>query len=159
MKIRSATLGDAGLLAELNVDVQRLHAQKLPHLFKQPHDLGIIAATFRDVFLANPDMRVYVVEVEDVAAGYIVAQITCRPENAFTYEQKTVYIDQISVRPAYQRQGCGQALIQAVFDLARSEGIERVTLATWDFNTDAQAFFKKQGFNVYHYRMDVTLEG
>jgi ribosomal protein S18 acetylase RimI-like enzyme len=159
MNIRPATLDDADLLAVLNADVQRLHADALPQLFKQPDDLGMIAAAFRDVFFPDPNVCVFIVEVEGAAAGYVVARISHRPENAFTYAQDWIYIDQIGVRPAYQGQGCGRMLVQAVFELAQAEKINRITLDTWAFNTEAQAFFKKQRFEVSIYRMDVYLEG
>jgi len=159
MKIRLATAEDVDMLVGLNADVQKLHADAMPHLFKQPSDLGSLAADFRDRILADADGSTFIVEDEDQAMGYIYIRIVRRPENAYTYAQNLIYIDQISVTPASQGKGCGRALMAAVFDLARSQGIDRVVLDTWAFNTPAHGFFERMGFKPFNYRMDVYLSG
>jgi diamine N-acetyltransferase len=159
MNIRPATLEDINVLAELNADVQRLHANALPYLFKQPDHSAAIIADFRERIFADVEGRVLLAEIDGEAAGYVYARVNHRPDNAYTYAFDTIHIDQISVRPIYQGQGFGRALVQVVFDWARAEKIDRVTLATWAFNIEAQAFFKKQGFEVSTYWMGVTLQG
>jgi len=159
MNIRLATLDDLDLLARLNTDVQRLHANALPHLFKQPDNPAAIIADFRERIFANVEGRVFFAELDDEAAGYVYAHMTHRPDNAYTYALDAIHIDQISVRPVYQGMGVGYGLVQEVFDWARTEKIKRVTLDTGAFNVEAQAFFKKQGFEVSTYRMGVTLQG
>ncbi len=37
MQVRPATEDDIDFLSTLSREVQRLHAEALPHLFKQPH--------------------------------------------------------------------------------------------------------------------------
>ncbi len=159
MNIRPGTLEDIDLLVELNTDVQRLHANALPHLFKQPDNPAAIIADFRERIFADVDGRVYLAEIDGEAAGYVYARVNHRPDNAYTYALDTIHIDQIGVKPVYQGLGCGRALIHIVIDWARAEKINRVTLDTAGFNTEAQAFFKKQGFEVSTYRMGVTLSG
>jgi len=157
VKIRLATLVDAGILALLNQDVQRLHANALPKMFKQPDNTVEVVKDFEERMLANPDGRTYIAEVEGEAAGYICALIIQRPASPYTYASKFIHIDQISVKPVFRHLGCGRALIQAVFDLANAEGIERVTLDTSAFNTEAHQFFARMGFEVCSLRMDTYL--
>jgi len=153
MNIRRATLADAKRLAELNRDVQQLHVDMLPSFFKQPIDLSPIVSDFLQRILTNPNGCVWIAEHNGEAIGYICAEQRQRPETAYTYEQDTVYIDQIGVKPAYQNKGSGRALIQAVFDWARAAGIERVLLDTYAFNISAQGFFREMGFETLRIHM------
>ncbi len=157
MKVRLATMEDAGILATLIQDVQGLHADALPDIFKKPDDVAPFQKDFEERIFTNPNARIFIAEVDGNPAGYIGAVIIRRPENAYTYAMDFIHIDQISVMPAYRKQGCGRALIQAVFDLARSEGIERITLDTWAFNTEAHQFFARMGFTAFNIRMDTRL--
>jgi GNAT superfamily N-acetyltransferase len=156
-RIRLASLSDADTLASLIQDVQRLHADAIPRLFKPPGDATLFADDFRERILSDQDSHAFIAEVDGAAAGYVVAIIIRRPETPYNYALKAVHIDQIAVRPAYQRGGCGRALIQAVFDLARNEGIERVNLNTWAFNHQAHTFFQRLGFEFTVHRMDTLL--
>lgn len=157
MNIRMATQDDVDLLALLNRDVQKLHADARPNLFKQPDDLEPVKADIRDRMLADADGRVLIIEDDGQAAGYVYVQFVRRAETAYTYARQFLHIDQISVKPEYRGKGYGRALMQAVFDLATTQGIERVTLNTWDFNEIAQVFFARMGFQTFNYRMDVSL--
>ncbi len=157
MNIRLATQDDVETIALLNRDVQKLHADARPHLFKQPGDLEPVKADIRDRMLMDADSRVLLAEHDGQVVGYVYVRIFRRPETAYTYAHQFLHIDQIAVKPEFQGRGYGQALIEAVFDLARNEEIERVTLDTWDFNQYAQAFFRMMGFRTFNYRMDVCI--
>lgn len=158
MRVRTATLADAALLAELNRDVQQLHVEALPHIYKQVDDLTQVVEDFQQRILGDPEWRTYIVEVDGEAAGYACAQVKRRPEHAYHYSHDFVYLDQISVRPEYRQSGCGRALMEAVFDLARDAGVGRVALDTMAFNTGAVAFYERLGFRMYKYTMDLQLE-
>ncbi len=157
MNIRLATQDDVETIALLNRDVQKLHADARPYLFKQPDDLEPVKADVRDRMLTDADSRVLLVEDDGLAVGYVYVRIFRRPETAYTYAHQFLHIDQISVKSECQGKGYGRALMEAIFDLARNEKIERVTLDTWDFNRYAQAFFRRMGFRTFNYRMDICV--
>jgi ribosomal protein S18 acetylase RimI-like enzyme len=52
----------------------------------------------------------------------------------------------IAVHPAYQRQGIGQRLIEAVKDMARVEGISKLRLRVLSSNPGAFSFYRNCGF-------------
>jgi ribosomal protein S18 acetylase RimI-like enzyme len=58
----------------------------------------------------------------------------------------TLYIEEISVRPAFRRRGCGEALIAAVCDLGRELQVDHISLDHWEFNRAAHEFFAQQRF-------------
>lgn len=154
--VRFASLDDVSALAHLTSTVQALHAQAVPDIFKAP-DIGALAADFRVRILTNPQIRVLVVDIDGELVGCAVVQFMERPENAYTYARRWLHIDQIGVKPSRQRQGLGQMLLEAAAALARSEGINRVTLDTWAFNRQAQAFFRKNDFEIFNYRLEKFL--
>jgi len=146
------------LLAELNQDVQRIHAEAHPDWFKQPNQLDAVAVDFATRILGDTQEYVYIAEVDSEAVGYICARRVDRPENPYTYAQTLMLIDQISVKPRFQGRGCGRKLIQAVVDLAMTNRIERVILDTYAFNIKAQAFFSEMGFARMSMRYQMALD-
>lgn len=152
MNIRLATLADVEIISALNVDVQNVHAAALPHIFKHVSEPGF-AVLYITEQLNDPNNYFYIANIDGEDAGYVYARVVRRPESAYMHPWNFVYINQISVKPAYQRQGCGAALIQAVRDLARAQGITTVALDTWFFNEKAQTFFADQGFVTFNRRM------
>ena len=157
MEIRRATRGDALNLSVLNVDVQVLHANALPHIFKQP-----ISDTFALQFmldrLDDPLNYFFIGHLDGTDIGYIYARIVDRPENPFMHAWKYLYIDQISIKPDHQGKGFGTQLLEAIRQVARDEGIITIALDTWSFNQQAGSFFKKQGFVPFNLRMWVSNE-
>ena len=53
MDIRLATLKDAEIIAALNAEVQQIHTDALPHLFKPPSEETFPASLVRQL-LADP---------------------------------------------------------------------------------------------------------
>ena len=158
MIIRRATEADVKLLAELNQDVQRIHAEALPDWFKQPNQVDAVAVDFATRILGDTQEYVYIAEVNGEAVGYICARRVERPENPYTYAQTLMLIDQISVKPRFQGCGCGRKLIQTVVDLAMTNESKRVILDTYAFNTQAQGFFGEMGFARISMRYQMALD-
>ncbi len=157
MEIRLATIADVKSISALNVDVQNVHAAALPHIFKHVSDPGF-AVPYVTEQLSDPNNYFFIASIDGEDVGYIFAHVTRRPDSAYMHPWNFVYINQISVKPAYQKQGCGAALIQAVRDLAREQGIATVAIDTWFFNEKAQTFFANQGFSMFNMRMWMQID-
>jgi len=151
MNIRQATPEDSFLLSSLCIDVQRLHAEHHPCIFKTSQSADFAAAFF-DEMLADPATTIYIAEEDAQALGYIFCNLIERPETPFTYPNRFLHIDQISVRPDAQGRGAGTALMDQVEKLARELGVSKIQLDSWDFNTKAHAFFEGLGFEKFNYR-------
>ncbi len=151
MNIRPATLLDVSLLSRLSMDVQCLHAEHHPDLFKMPQSEGY-AVSFFEAMLADPNVDIFIAEENSVAAGYIVCVLVERPENQFRFATRHLHVDQISVRPDAQGKGAGAALIQQAELLAKELNVGRIHLDSWGFNTGAHAFFEKMGFEKFNHR-------
>ena len=133
------------------MDVQRLHAEHHPHIFKTPQSADF-AVPFFDEMLADPTITIYVAEEDAQALGYIFCKMVERPETPFTYPNRFLQIDQLSVRPDAQGRGAGTALMDQVEKLARELGVSKIQLDSWDFNTKAHTFFEGLGFEKFDYR-------
>lgn len=151
MKIRKAIATDSLLLSLLCVDVQRLHAENHPEIFKLPQS-DDFATSFFDEMLADPTTRIYIAEEEQRAIGYIFCKLFERPEGPFTYASRFLQIEHISVRPEAQQNGVGTALLKQVEKLARELGVTKIQLNSWDFNTKAHTFFERYGFAKIEHR-------
>ena len=152
MQVRLATINDAEFISLLNADVQKLHADALPHLFKPPSNETFSASTVIKL-LNEPNSYFFIGYIEGQAIGYIYAEIRSVPETTSRYAMTQVYIHHISISPRYQHKGYGERLIQAVKALAHDKGITTIALDVWSFNTNARAFFAKQGFTVFNERL------
>jgi ribosomal protein S18 acetylase RimI-like enzyme len=152
MEIRRATAGDAGIVSRLNREVQQLHADALPHLFKPPSDAAFPPDAFA-ALVADEDTRILIGWADDTPVGYVYAQFMRRPENAMRHALDLCYVHHLSVDRAYQKRGYGEQLLGAVIALARARGIARIELDVWAFNDNARGFFASQGFAVYNERM------
>ncbi len=63
-------------------------------------------------------------------------------------QRKTVEVARLFVEPSYRRSGLGTALFNALTDIAKEKGIQRLYLHTHPFLTGAYEFWGKQGFQL-----------
>lgn len=151
MNTRKATIADSLALSSLSGDVQRLHVQHRPNVFRMP-DSDDYAVSFFNEVLADPTVSVFIAEDDERAVGYILCKLVERLENPFTFAARILLVDQISVRPEAHRLGVGTALMQQAERLASELNVQRIVLDSWDFNTKAHEFFEHRGFEKLVFR-------
>ncbi len=66
----------------------------------------------------------------------------------YTWVGKSLYLDDLYVKPQYRSRKVGSMLLGKVFELARDEGCMRLRWQVLDWNKDAIAFYKKRGAKV-----------
>jgi len=143
LTIRPATAADLAALAALNRDVQALHHQALPSLFKPPSEA---AADFFAERLGDSAHVFLLAWRDDEPAGYLFYELRQRPETALTYASRALTICHLAVRSDCRRQGIGRALLAAVEAAAAENSVARIEVDFWDFNEEAQAFYAAHGF-------------
>ena len=151
MNIRQATPADAFRLSSLCMDVQSLHAEHQPDIFKVPDSEDFAVAFFQEM-LTDLNIHTFIAEEDEEATGYIFCQLVERPESPFTFARRLLHVDQISVRPAARGKGVGAALMQQAELLAKELDVQRIQLDSWDFNTSAHEFFERLGFQKYKFQ-------
>lgn len=151
--VRRAVAGDEATLAALCSVVHELHLARRPDVFR-PIALPDLAEWFA-TRLATAAVRVWLAEQGGVAVGYGLAIHQTREQNLFVHEQRWCELDQISVLPEWRRRGVARALVRAVVEDARAEGLA-VEVSSWGFNEPAHALFSGIGFVPKVVRRELT---
>jgi len=79
-----------------------------------------------------------------IVDGKVVGSVRCHVE----HEERFMYIHRLAVLPSYRRQGLGNALMQAVEDLAKAEDIHQVRLETRAAQPENYHFYRKLGYQL-----------
>ncbi len=143
--VRLATLDDAEFIAHHTSNVQRMHNEALPAIFK-PASADLFPPQKLATLIQDPNGIVAVAEMQGKIVGHIYGAVVNRTENAFHQPDTYIYIQQIGVDDAARRQGAGTALIAFIRDRARSLGLTTMQVDHWAFNTRARDFFEACGF-------------
>jgi diamine N-acetyltransferase len=144
--VRVAIIEDADAIECLTAEVQQLHREALPDIFKSPSD-KLFSREKLATLLQDANSTVAVAESNGEIVGYVYGVIMHRPENDFKKAEKYVYIQQIGVRKDARRQGVGRALIAFIERKALASAVTGLQLDYWAFNTRARSFFESCGFS------------
>lgn len=156
MPIRIEGTKDTELLSILNCDVQNIHYEIEPSLFK-PYSKEDMKKFFEEV-LNEKNTCAFVAYYENCSAGYVLISKKDVPETQYHCNLLTAYIDQICVEKNFKGKGIGKALIDFVKDFARKNKIKRVALDYSQKNLNAGNFFRSQGFETYIEKREAVLE-
>jgi GNAT superfamily N-acetyltransferase len=66
----------------------------------------------------------------------------------FTWVGKSLYLDDIYVKPAYRRRKVGSKLLRKIFEHARKEDCQRLRWQVLDWNSNAIDIYKKAGAHI-----------
>lgn len=154
--IRRAKETDIERLNELLYQVQRLHAEKRPDIFK----LGAKKYTTEELSaIIADDMTPIFVYVEDgIVMGYAFCIYQLTKENEQLHERKVLYVDDLCVDEPYRRKHIGKKLYEYVLDVARESGCNSVTLNVWSVNPSAEAFYRKMGMQPLKTYLEIQLD-
>ncbi|WP_099468105.1 GNAT family N-acetyltransferase [Konateibacter massiliensis] len=154
MEIRKATEKDIPQIIKLLYQVQKVHSDKRPDLFKaggkkysEEQLLEILGDTKKPIFVA--------VE-EGIVLGYSFCMLLSQDSSNLT-NIKTLYIDDLCVNEEARGKNIGSKLYQYVLEFAKSEGCYNVTLNVWTCNEAAMKFYEKCGMQVQKMGMETIL--
>ncbi|MBO4921136.1 MAG: GNAT family N-acetyltransferase [Lachnospiraceae bacterium] len=144
LNVRHATNEDIPAILNLLVQVDMVHHNGRPDIFKGPTTKyntdqlkQIIATHDTPVFVCAND------------SGAVMGHAFCiykqeLNDNVLT-DIKTLYIDDICVDENYRRQGVGEALYKHVLQFAKENGFYNITLNVWNCNPGAMKFYESMG--------------
>ena len=149
IEIRKANGDDLEVLTELNKEVQLLHAEAFPNLFKKtPKHSDVI--DFFTKLLASEKNYIYVALNESQIVGYIWCQYKEIDESALTHKIKKIHIEHIVVASTQRSSGVGAQLLKEVESLGSVLGVNQISLNVWSFNTEASQFYRSQNYEPYN---------
>ena len=153
--VRPATKNDIPALMALLVQVNMVHHNGRPDLFKGPttkYTADELAA-----ILANDETPVFVGVDESgrvLGHGFCVLQ---HSGGRLMAEHDTLYIDDICVDESARGLGAGRAVYDHIVEYARQRGCYNVTLNVWTCNPGAMRFYEKLGMKPYRVGMETIL--
>ena len=155
-RVRRAETGDIPAILELLVQVDMVHHNGRPDLFKGPA-VKYNAAELEQI-LADEGTPVFVCVNEE---GRVLGHGLCILQHSggeLMVEHTTLYIDDICVDAAARGQGVGRMLFERIREYARELGAYNVTLNVWSCNPGARAFYEKLGLVPYKTGMEMILD-
>ena len=124
VRIRQLTLDDAAILHRVAVDV-----------FDEPVNSKRLAA-----YLAEPGHLMIVALAGDEVVAQCAAVIHRHPD-----KPTELYIDEVGVAPAFQRQGIARQLLDEMFALGKALGCEEAWVGTEHDNHPARRLYASRG--------------
>lgn len=143
-RVRRATLQDIPRILELLLQVDMVHHNGRPDLFKGPATKYNAEELARIV--EDEGTPVFVCEDED---GRVQGHAFCIRKqvlgDSVLTDVRTLYIDDICVDEMSRKSGVGRGLYQHVLAYAREQGYYNITLNVWTCNPGAMRFYEAMG--------------
>lgn len=152
--VRKAEKRDLGSIIELLHQVNMVHYEKRPDLFK-PHTTKYDEQEL-EVLLCDESRPVFVYD-DGRVLGHAFCQLTEVSGHKLLQDAKTLYIDDICVDERARGRHVGKALYEYVCDYARALGCYNITLNVWEGNTPARRFYESMGMKVQKTGMETIL--
>ena len=153
--IRKATEEDIPRLMELLHQVNRVHYELRPDLFR-PDTTKYDESQLRQL-LADESTPIFVYEQMSVL-GYTFVRIEQTQEDRLLQDRRTLYIDDLCVDIAVRGQHVGSKLFDFVHRWAEQQGCQSITLNVWAGNESAFKFYQKAGMKIRKTCMEMKLD-
>ncbi|MBQ7582234.1 MAG: GNAT family N-acetyltransferase [Lachnospiraceae bacterium] len=155
MEIRNAVAADADDIVRLLYQVNQVHADLRPDLFKD----GGNKYTKEQVLeiLSKPDVRIYVAADGECVIGYAICMIEEVEDTASRKGLRSFYLDDLCVDENSRGQHAGSLLFAHVKKEAKSLGAGQITLHVWTGNEAAESFYESMGMKPMYTAMDLML--
>ena len=144
MNVRLAEEKDIPGILELLVQVDMVHHNGRPDLFKGP------ATKYNEEelkeIIKNDSTPIFVcIDDEAQVCGHAFCISKQVVNDSVLTDIKTLYIDDICVDEAARGQGVGRTLYDYIKGFAKTEGCYNITLNVWCCNPDAMKFYENMG--------------
>jgi GNAT superfamily N-acetyltransferase len=156
MNIRPATMDDYAQLCELFDEVDRLHRETRPDVFRKPD--GPVRSRERIAHLVDgSDAAILVAERDGMLSGLAVVLEIAGASHPLRVDRRVVEIGTIVVRADARRQGIGRSLMAASLQWAKVRGADHVEISVYAFNEDALRMYEAAGFTMLHHRLKLPI--
>ncbi len=154
--VRPAQECDAKQIAELLVEILKLHADNRPDIFRNcgaKYNAEQVSEMMKD-----SEKRLWVSVKDSTVLGYAICKIMKYGDPPMR-ERTCLWIDDLCIHPDCRRMGIGEALINTAVEFAKEQRYAAAELNVWSFNEKAIAFYDKQGFKPQRTVMELPLNG
>ena len=152
--IRKAEMKDLDAVNELRRQVNELHVQGRPEIFKP--GFGPELRDHALIYLTSENNEIFVDEEDGRLAGMIMVDYFSKPETPYSMARDFCHIAEICVDSDHRRQGVAHRLMERVKEEAKKRGMTRIELDVWAFN-DAIRFYEAEGFRTFRTFFEMDL--
>ena len=154
--VRRANKNDIPRILELLVQVDMVHHNGRPDIFKGPAT-KYNAAELEEI-IADDETPVFVFADEnDKVLGHAFCIHKQELNNNVLTDIKTLYIDDICVDENARGKHVGKTLYESVIEYAKENGFYNVTLNVWSCNPGALKFYEAMGLKPQKIGMEKIL--
>lgn len=151
--VRLATDADLERINELRQQVNRLHVEGRPDIFR-PGFCDELRDRARTL-LSSPGHDILVCEREGAICGMACVDYVVKPESPYGREQRFYHVEELGVDAAWRRQGVARELTDFMRADARRRGLDRIVLDVWEFNDEALVFYDAMGFKTFRRMLEL----
>ena len=155
LQIRQAVQSDIPALQSLLLQVEKIHCDGRPDIFKD----GGVKFTNEQLaqLLFDPTRPIFCAVNDGQVVGYVFCIITEIKGDPMLRDTKTLHLEDVCVDESCRDGGVGSCLMEYVKTYARENDFTRIDLDVWELNDRAREFYEKHGFGVQKRRMDLVL--
>ena len=155
MEIRKAEKKDIPGILDLLIQVDMVHHNGRPDLFKGPATKYNERELYQIINV--PETPVFVCVEGERVLGHAFCIHRQEKENSVLTDIKTLYIDDICVEESMRGKHIGKMLYEYVLAYAKENGFYNITLNVWKCNPGAVKFYEALGFEVQKFGMEKIL--
>jgi len=148
---------DAHLLETLLAEGLHYHAEGAPAFMSGSQEAFVANEKHFFEGLCDPNFYCFVVEWDDLVAGFAIIRVTQTPDIPIFVKRKVALVEQFLVTEAHRSKGLGKALLYHVQTWCQTQQLDSLDLFVHAFNADAHTFYKKFGFSDVLHRMSLPL--
>ena len=155
--IRSAVEADYGKVCRLLEEVDRLHLQRLPAIYRRS-DGPVREWEYFAGLLEDENVGLFLAELAGELVGFIHVLVAQARELPILVPRRFAVIDNLVVTEPARRQGIGGLLIEEAENWAREQGFTTIELTVYEFNQGAMTLYEKTGYSTLFRRMIKSLK-
>ena len=156
MTIRAARPADYPTVGRLLLQIAQLHHELRPDIFR-PASRKYNLKQYKALLRKKKSPILVAENPRGEVLGYAMCKIhTWR--NPVMVKRTGLWVDDLCVDESARGQGIGEALMEAVYDLAREKGIARIELNVWECNEGARRFYERLGFTAQRRGMELNIK-
>jgi len=155
--IREAKPEDYEELCEVFADVDALHREALPDVYRAP-DGPARSAEYITSIIAGENAALFVAQSDLGIVGLVEISLREAPNIPIMIPRRFARIGTLAVKERFRRLGIGRRLMERAHQWAQTKGASQVQLGVWEFNEGAIAFYERLGYSIAIRRMRRALE-
>ena len=157
INIRQATLDDYNVVCAVYDEIDTMHRDQLPHIFRKPDG----PAREKDYFsgLINDEtVGFFVAEAEGEIVGFGHVAMVKNHDFPILVPREYAVVDCIAIKAGFQHHGIGKALMLEMQARAEVNGASAIELNVYEFNQSAIAFYAGLGYQTVSHKMGKGLK-